>query len=93
MSRRIDKIQNILLTIFGFIGQGNGIAFNGDAAFPFDVHIVQHLILKISFIADTGKLDQTVGQGGLAVIYMGDNAEVSNIFHNFIDAKDEKALH
>ena len=84
MPRCVDQIENIILPVLGMIGQGNGIAFDGDAALPLDVHIIQHLVLKISFIADAGKLDQTVGQRGLAVIDMRDNAEVSYIFHRAV---------
>jgi len=62
MSRCIDQIEDVRFSIFGAIGQGDGIAFNGNAPFPFDIHIVQNLILEISFIADAGKLNQTVGK-------------------------------
>ena len=90
MSRRVDQIQNICFPILGTIGQGYGVAFDGDAAFPFYIHIVQHLILKISFIADTGKLDQPVGQSGLAVIDMGNNTKIPNIFHKGVKKSPPK---
>ena len=64
------------------IGKGDGIALDGNTAFPLNVHIIQDLILKISFIADAGELNQTVGQCGLSVINMGNDAEVSDVFHN-----------
>ena len=66
------------------VGQGDGIAFDGNAAFPLNVHIVQNLILKISFVADAGELNQTVGKRGFAVVNMGNDAEVSDIFHNAV---------
>ena len=64
------------------IGQGYGVAFDGNAAFPFDVHIVQDLILKVSFIAYAGKLNQAVGKRGFTVVNMSDDAKVSDVFHN-----------
>ena len=84
MPRCVNQVQNILFSIFRAIGQGDGVALDGDAAFPLDVHVVQHLVLKISFIADTGELDQPVGQRGFAVVDVGDDAEVSNIFHKTV---------
>jgi hypothetical protein len=64
------------------IGQGDGIAFDGNAAFPFNIHIVQNLILKISFITDAGKLNQAVGKCGFTVVNMSDDTKVSDVFHN-----------
>ena len=90
MSRRVDQIQNVFFPVIGTIRKGYGVAFDGNAAFPFDIHIVQHLILKISFITDTGKLDQPVGQCGLTVIDMGNDAEVSYILHNRCEKKPSK---
>jgi hypothetical protein len=74
------------------IGKGDGIAFDGNAAFPLNIHIVQNLILKISFVTDAGKLNQAVGKRGFAVVNMSNDAEVSNIFHSSQNNKDEKAL-
>ena len=90
MPRCIDQIKDIFFSILGAIGQGNGIAFDGDAAFPLYVHTVQHLILKISIIADAGKLNQPVGKRGLAVVNMSDNAEVSYIIHSSLMLKMKK---
>ncbi len=81
MPRGVDQVQNIRLAVTGAVGQGDGIAFDGDAALALDVHVVEKLILKISLVADAGVLDQPVGQRGLAVVDMGDNAEISDIFH------------
>ena len=82
MARRVNQVQNVIFSIMGVVGQGYGIAFDRDAALPFNIHIVENLILKISLIADTGKLNQTVGKSGLAVINMCDDTEVSYVFHS-----------
>ena len=68
------------------IGQRYGIAFDGNAAFPFNIHIVKNLILKVSFIAYAGKLNEAVGKCGFAVVNMSDDAKVSNVFHNSLSA-------
>ena len=62
MARCVNEIQDITFAVLGAIGQGDGIAFDGDAAFPLNIHIVQDLILKVPFIADAGELNQTVGK-------------------------------
>ena len=90
MARGVDEVQGVVFTVFGPIGEGNGLALDGDAALPFNIHIVQNLVLKVSFIADSGELNQPVGQGRFPVINVSDNAEVSNIFHNSVL---KKALH
>jgi len=82
MARRVDQVENVIIAIFGMIGQGNGIAFDSDAAFPLNIHIIKNLILKIPFIADTCELNQTVGKCGFPMINMGYYAEVSYVFHN-----------
>ena len=82
MARRVNQIEDIIFPILSMIGQGNGIAFDGDAAFPLNIHIIKNLILKIPFIADTCELNQTVGKRGFSVINMGYYAEVSYVFHN-----------
>ena len=81
MARRVDQIQRIGLAVFGLVWQTHGLAFDGDAALAFDVHAVQDLILEVPLGNDFTGLDQPVGQGRLAVINVGDYAEVTYVFH------------
>ena len=81
VSRGVDKVQVVLLPILSLIRQGNGIAFDGYAAFTLDVHGVEDLIPELPFPHHTGVLDQAVGQSGLAVVNMGDDAEVADVGH------------
>ena len=37
--------------------------------------------MQISLSDSIASLDEAIGQRGLAVVNMGDNAEVSNVFH------------
>ena len=82
MARGVDEIQGIGLSVPGGIGQANRLAFYRDAPFPFNIHRVQNLVLKIPFGNDVGGFNQTVRQSGFAVINMGDNAEVSDMLHS-----------
>ncbi len=58
-----------------------GMAFNSDAFFPFQVHIIQNLVLHISFANGIGRLQEAVGQGTFAVVNMGNNAKIPDILH------------
>jgi len=71
------------------IGKGDGLAFNGDSPLPFNVHGVKDLIFEGPGIRHAGMLNKPVGQGRFSVINMGNDAEVSYMFHLF---STEKAL-
>lgn len=69
------------MTIFGAVGQADGLRFDGDTAFPFDVHIVKQLVFVFPVADHAAELDQPIGQGGFAVIDMGYNTEISYMIH------------
>ena len=81
MAGRIDQVQQILLAVFGFVGQRYGIAFDCDATFAFDIHRIEHLILKLTLCHTAASLNQSIRKRRLAVVNMSDNAEVSSVFH------------
>ena len=70
------------MTVLGFIGHTNGLGFDGDAALTFEVHAVQHLSI-FGGVNHPGYFQHAVGEGGFAVVDMGDDTKVSNIFHLF----------
>lgn len=57
------------------------MAFDGDAALPFNIHIIKYLVLKITFGNGIGYFEQPVGKSAFAVIYMSDDTKISDIFH------------
>src|SRR6185312_17124548 len=59
--------------------QPDVLSLDGDAAFPLDVHPVQVLGAHIAVRDDTGELQHPVGQRRLAVVDVGDDAEVPNL--------------
>ena len=59
MSRGVDEIQDILLAV-ALILHLNGVTLNGNAAFAFQVHVVEHLTL--SHLNGLRVLQQTVGE-------------------------------
>ena len=44
MARRVHQIEDIGLPILGLIIKAHGLGFDGNAAFFFNVHIVQNLL-------------------------------------------------
>jgi hypothetical protein len=57
------------------------MALDCDATLTLQVHIVEHLCLHVLSGHSVGVLKQSVGQGTLSVVDMGNYAEVSNVFH------------
>ena len=63
------------------VGQGDSVALDGDAAFTLEIHSVQDLVPKIPVAYETGVLNKAIGQGGLAMIDVGDDAKVAGLAH------------
>ena len=78
MSRRVDQIENVLLAVFCLIHGPNRLSLDRDAALPLQIHVVEDLGLHLPAGQKPGHLDDPVGQRGLAVVDMGDNAEIAN---------------
>ena len=81
MSWGVNLIQLVGLTITGFVMQGRGLGFNGNAPFFFNVHGVEHLRTHLAHVETPTVLNESVGQGGFTVIDVGNNREISNVFH------------
>ncbi len=84
MARGIDQVEDIILSVLGAVGKGDGLALDGYTPFPFDIHVVEDLVLKVALVHNAGILDEPVRQGRFAVVNMGDNAEVSYVFHSYM---------
>jgi hypothetical protein len=57
-----------------------GVELDGDAALALQVQGIQDLVLHFALVERTGGLDQAVSQRALAVIYVRDDAKVTNMF-------------
>jgi len=79
MARRVDEIKDVLVAVLGFIDQPGGLQLDGYAAFTFQIHVVQELLFHVAVSHQPRILDDTVSQGGFAVVYMCDYAEISYI--------------
>ena len=78
MARRVDEVQLVELAVLGAIVEAHGLRLDGDAALPLDIHGIEHLLLHLPRGQAPAELDQPVGEGGFAVIDMGDDGEISD---------------
>ena len=76
--RSVDHVQDVFLLI-PFINHAYGVGLDGNAALPFQVHVVQQLVRHFVLGNGLGQFDKAVGQGGFSVVDMGDNAEISDV--------------
>jgi hypothetical protein len=81
VARGVDEVEGIFAAVRRLVGQAHRLALDGDAPFPLDVHGIEDLVLEIPFRHDVGGLDEPVGEGRFAVVDMGDDAEISDMFH------------
>jgi len=48
MPRGVNQIKDIIMTVLGLVKKPRGLQLDGDAPFPFQIHIVQILFLHVS---------------------------------------------
>ena len=77
----VDQVELIGLAVVGGVGQVDGPGFDGDAAFALDVHVIQQLLFHLAGGDGAGLLQDAVGQGGFAVVDVGNDAEIADMIH------------
>ena len=83
MAWRINQVKNILLSLV-FVFHLDGVRFDRNPSLPFQIHIVQQLILLFSGSYCSGKVQQAIGKGAFAMVDVGDDAKIPNVFHSLI---------
>ena len=66
------------LTPLALVIDGDRVHADGDAAFAFEVHGVEELVLEVACGDGAGLEQELVGQRALAVVDMGDDGEVAD---------------
>jgi len=77
MSGCVDKVELILLPVFGFVLHPHRVGFDSYTPLPFKIHVIEDLILHFLSADSTCQFQKTVGEGGFAVVNMGNNTEIS----------------
>ncbi len=75
---RVDEVEGVFEPVGGGELDADGVGLDGDAALALDVHRVEHLLLHVAQRDGVRLLDEPVGEGGLAVVDMGDDGEVAD---------------
>src|SRR3546814_6697016 len=65
--------------IGGGVAEPHGLRLDGDAALALQLHRVEHLLLHLAVAEAAAELDQAVGQGGLAMVDVSDDREVTDV--------------
>ena len=78
VSRCINKVKNILFSIFSLVNSSNGLRLNSNTSFSFKFHVIKNLSLHLSVSQKTCHFYNSVSQCRFTVIYMGYNTKISN---------------
>jgi hypothetical protein len=62
--------------------QSSFLSFDGYTALALDIHRVQDLRGHFTIGQASTTLDQTIRQGGLAMVDVGNDGEIANMLHN-----------
>ena len=74
----VDEVQLVGLAVPHVVHRHGG-GLDGDAPLALQIHVVEGLLARIAFIHHPGALQHAVGQGGLAVVDVRDDAEVADV--------------
>ena len=76
----VDQVQQVVISIRGLVLEGNRVALDRDSPFSLDIHGIEHLFMELTLRNAITGLNQSVGKRRLAMIDVGNNAEISNLF-------------
>ncbi|MCY1171193.1 hypothetical protein D9M73_112970 [compost metagenome] len=79
MTRRVHQIEDIFDAVLGDVAQAHGLRLDGDPAFLLNVHIIKDLFGHFAVAEAAGRLNQAIGKRRLAMIDMGDDAEIADV--------------
>ena len=66
------------MAVAGPVHETDGLSLDRDAAFPFDVHRVEHLFAHVALADRAGELEKAIRQCRLAMVDVGDDREVAD---------------
>ena len=79
MTRRIHQVQRIHLAVGRLVLQAHGLRLDGDAAFPLELHRIEHLFLHLTRLEPAANFDQAVGERRFPMVDMGDDGEIADM--------------
>ena len=79
MPGRIDKVELVLLAVFGLIVECHTLGLDRDASLTLNIHGIKHLSRHFALCQASTLLNESVCQSGFAVVNVGNNGKVSNV--------------
>ena len=77
--RRINEVQLVHLPVLTAVVEADGLRLDRDAALAFEIHTVEHLCLHLALRERSRVLDEAVGDGGFAVVDVGDDGKIADM--------------
>ncbi len=78
MTRCVDQIKHIIFTIICLVVDPNRVRLNGNPAFAFNIHAVEHLLLHVAVLHRPRLLNEAISQGGFPVVNMRHDGEITD---------------
>ena len=78
VARRIDQVEEVDVTVRRLVVHRDRAGLDRDAALALEFHVVEQLLLHQPLLDGVRQLEHAVGQCRLAVVDVGDDAEVAN---------------
>ena len=79
VARRVDEVEFVELSLMP-VFHADGPGLDRDAPLPLQLHIVEHLLLEETLLDRARAFEEPVGQRALAVVDVGDDGEVADVF-------------
>ena len=86
MAGGVDQVEHIIDTVVRAVIKPHGLGLDSNAPLPFQIHLVEELVLFIPVGNRAGIFEKAVSQGRFAVVDMSNNGEVADSadFHEFL---------
>ena len=78
MARGVDEVEAVGLPVLGLVVHAHRPGLDGDAPLSLQVHVVQQLGLHLPLLHRPADFDHPVGQGGFAMVNVGNDREISD---------------
>ena len=77
----VDHVKHVVRSIRMVIIHLDGVTLDGNTAFPLEIHIIELLVHFLSFTYGLRVIKQSVREGTLTVVNVGNNAEIADVLH------------
>jgi hypothetical protein len=80
VARGVDQVELVLDALVD-VAHPHGLGLDRDPALALDVHTIEVLLGLVARGEQAGRLHEAIGEGALAVVDVGDDAEASDRAH------------